>query len=123
LTVQQEQQWRDDLTVLTVAHRFAPRNARVTPAFADARVYFALQLNEDDRYNDALAVLDQVVEEFPQDWYAWAARADCLYHLKNLPEAEKSLRTAAELSHKPEIIQQWQELRAEMGLPSPALTK
>ena len=120
LTIQQEQQWRDDLTVLTVAHQLAPHNARVSPAFADARVHFALQLSADGRYNDALPVLEQIISEFPGDWFAWAAQADCLYHLNNLPEAEKSLRKAAELSHKPEIIQQWQELRAEIGLPSSA---
>ena len=44
--------------------------------------------------------------------------ADCFYHLDNLTEAEKSLHRAAELSHKSEVIQQWQALRAEMGLPS-----
>jgi protein O-mannosyl-transferase len=118
LTIPQEQQWNDDLTVLTVAHQFAPRNAPVARAFADARVHSALQLDADGRYSEALPVLEQVTTEYPQDWYAWAAQADCFYHLNDLAEAEKSLHRAAALSQKPEVIQQWQELRAEMGLPN-----
>lgn len=121
LTVSQEQQWSNDLTVLTVAHRIAPHNAPVAQAFADARVHMAEQLDDDGRYGEALPVLEQVTVEYPQDWYAWAALADCFYHLDNLTEAEKSLHRAAELSHKPEVIQQWQALRVEMGLPSSVL--
>jgi protein O-mannosyl-transferase len=121
LTVSQEQQWSSDLTVLTVAHQNAPHNAPVAQALADARVHMAEQLDDDGRYSEALPVLEQVTVEYPQDWYAWAALADCFYHLNNLTEAEKSLHRAAELSHKPEVIQQWQALRAEMGLPSSVL--
>jgi hypothetical protein len=118
LTVSQEQQWSDDMTVLTVAHQIAPHNPPVAQAFADARVHMAEQLDADGRYSEALPVLEQVTVEYPQDWYAWASLADCFYHLDNLTEAEKSLHRAAELSHKSEVIQQWQALRAEMGLPS-----
>jgi Flp pilus assembly protein TadD len=81
-------------------------------------MHTAVELDADGRYSEALPVLEQVTVEYPQDWYAWAALADCFYHLNNLTEAEKSLRRAAELSHKSEVIQQWQGLRAEMGLPS-----
>jgi protein O-mannosyl-transferase len=118
LTVSQEQQWSDDMTVLTVAHQIAPHNPPVAQAFADARVHMAEQLDADGRYSEALPVLEQVTVEYPRDWYAWATLADCFYHLDNLTEAEKSLHRAAELSHKSEVIQQWQALRAEMGLPS-----
>jgi hypothetical protein len=118
LTVSQSQQWRNDLTVLTVAHQLAPHNALVAQALADARVHTGLQLAADGRYSEALPILEQVTAEYPQDWYAWAALADCFYHLDNLAEAEKSLGRAAGLSHKSEVIQQWQELRAEMGLPN-----
>jgi hypothetical protein len=121
LTVSQEQQWSDDMTVLTVAHQIAPNNAPVAQAFADARVHMAEQLDADGRYGEALPVLEQVTGEYPQDWYAWAALADCFYHLNNLTEAEKSLHRAAELSNKSEVLQQWQALRAEMGLPSSVL--
>lgn len=116
LTAAQEQQWRDDLTVLTVAHQFAPRNAHVAQALADARVHAALQLVADSRYSEALPLLEQLTVEDPQNWYAWGALADCYYHLDKLTEAEKSLHRAADLSHKPEVIGQWQELREEMGL-------
>lgn len=116
-TLQQERQWRNDLTVLTVAHQLAPHNLRVAHAYADARVHLALQLTSDGQYTDALPILHQVTAEFPQDWFAWAALADCYYHLNNLADAEKSLHRAADLSHKPQVIQQWQELRAQMGLP------
>lgn len=118
LTMSQEQQWKDDLTVLTVAHQLAPLNTRVAQALADARVHAALQLDADGRYSEALPVLEQVTAENPQDWYAWAALADCYYQLNNFSEAEKSLHRAAELSHKAEVLQQWQELRTEMGLPN-----
>jgi hypothetical protein len=118
LTVLQEQQWRDDLTVLTVAHQLAPRNAPVARALADARVHSALQLDADGRYDEALPILERVTEEYPQDWYAWAALADCYYHLDNLTESEKSLARAAQLSHKPEVLEQWRELKQQLGLPS-----
>jgi hypothetical protein len=36
--------------------------------------------------------------------------------LNNLPKAEESLHRAADLSQNPRVIQQWQELRAQMGL-------
>jgi tetratricopeptide (TPR) repeat protein len=121
LTVSQEQQWSNDLTVLTVGHQIAPHNAPVAKALADARVHMAEQLDADGRYSEALPVLEQVTVEYPQDWYAWAALADCFYHLDNLTEAERSLHRAAELSNKSEVIQQWQALRAEMGLPSSVL--
>ncbi len=114
LTVSQEQQWRNDSTIVAVARQNAPNNAQT---LADERVHTALQLDADGQYSEALPILKQITAEHPQDWYPWAALADCYYHLDNLPEAEKSLRRAAELSHKPEIIEQWRELRAEMGLP------
>ena len=65
LTVSQEQQWSDDMTVLTVAHRIAPHNAPVAQAFADARVHMAEQLDADGRYSEALPVLEQVTVRIP----------------------------------------------------------
>ncbi|MFY9855684.1 MAG: tetratricopeptide repeat protein [Terracidiphilus sp.] len=118
LTVSQEQQWRNDSTIVAVARQNAPHNAPIAQTLADERVHTALQLNAEGRYSEALPILEQITAEHPQDWYAWATLADCYYHLDNLPEAEKSLHRAADLSHKPEVLQQWQELREEMGLPS-----
>jgi tetratricopeptide (TPR) repeat protein len=118
LAASQEQQWRNDLTVLTVAHQLAPHNVPVAQALADKQVHIALQLAADGRYSEALPILEQVTEEYPKNWYGWAVLADCYYHLNNLTEAEKSLHRAAELSHETQVIQQWQGLRAQMGLPT-----
>jgi thioredoxin-like negative regulator of GroEL len=118
LTVSQERQWRDDLTVFTVAQQLAPRNAPVAQNLANAHVQVALQLADDGRCSEAMPVFEQVSQEYPQDWYAWAGLADCFVQLNNLPKAEESLRRAAELSHDSRVMQQWQELRENMGLPS-----
>ncbi|MGE5082678.1 MAG: tetratricopeptide repeat protein [Acidobacteriota bacterium] len=120
LAVSQEKQWKDDLTVFTVAHELAPHNAPVAKNLADAHVQVALQLADDGRCSEAMPVFQQVSQEYPQDWYAWAGLGDCFVQLNNLPKAEDSLRRAAELSHDSRVMQQWQELRAHMGLPNSA---
>lgn len=120
LAVSQEKQWKDDLTVFTVAHELAPHNAPVAKNLADAHVQVALQLADDGRCSEAMPVFQQVSQEYPQDWYAWAGLGDCFVQLNNLPKAEDSLRRAAELSHDSRVMQQWQELRAHMGLPNPS---
>ena len=120
LAVSQEKQWKDDLTVFTVAHELAPHNAPVAKNLADAHVQVALQLADDGRCSEAMPVFEQVSQEYPQDWYAWAGLGDCFVQLNNLPKAEESLRRAAELSHDSRVMQQWQDLRAHMGLPNSA---
>jgi hypothetical protein len=119
LVVSQEKQWKDDLTVFTVAHQLAPRNAPVAQNLANAHVQVALQLAEDGRCSEAMPVFEHVSQEYPQDWYAWVGLGDCFVQVNNLPKAEESLRRAAELSHDSRVMQQWQELRAHMGLPYP----
>ena len=118
LVVSQEKQWKDDLTVFTVAQQLAPRNAPVAHNLANAHVQVALQLADDGRCSEAMPVFEQVSQEYPQDWYAWAGLGICFVQVNNLPKAEESLRRAAELSHDSRVMQQWQELRAHMGLPS-----
>ncbi|MGA2743835.1 MAG: tetratricopeptide repeat protein [Candidatus Sulfotelmatobacter sp.] len=120
LTFAQENQWRDDSTVFTVAHQLAPRNAPVAQNLANVHLQAALQLDEQGRCPEALPVFEQVTQEYPQDWYAWAGLGDCYVQLRNLPKAEESLHRAAGLSHNSQVIQQWQELRAQMGLPPSA---
>jgi Flp pilus assembly protein TadD len=64
-------------------------------------------------------VFEQAIQQYPDEWYAWAARGICLVHLNNLPEAERSFHRAAELAHKPRVTEMWQEVRAHMkGMPS-----
>ena len=96
----------------------APRNAPVAQNLANANVQVALQLADDGRCSEAMPVFEQVSHEYPQDWYAWAGLGDCFVQGNNLPKAEESLRKAAELSHDSRVRQQWQELRAHMGLPN-----
>jgi len=116
LTVQQEAAWKDDLTVFTVAHQVAPHNEPVAQNLARAHVQVALKLDEDGRCNEAMPVFEQVTQQYPEDWYAWAGLGDCYVQLKDLPRAEQSLRRAAELSHEPRVAQQWQQVRAKMGM-------
>src|SRR5580658_853478 len=116
LTFAQQNQWKDDSTVFTVAHQLAPHNSPVAQNLADTRLQAALQLDEQGRCPEALPVFEQVTQDYPQNWYAWAGLGDCYVQLNNLPKAEESLHRAADLSKTPRVIQQWQELRAQMGL-------
>jgi tetratricopeptide (TPR) repeat protein len=118
LTVKQESAWKDDLTVFTVAHQDAPHNAPVAQNLANTRVQSALALDEEDRCDEAMPIFEEVIRQYPQDWFAWAGRGECLFKLNDLPGAEQSLRRAAELSHEPRVTEQWQQLRDRMGLPA-----
>ena len=113
-TVRQESAWKDDLTVFTVAHQIAPHNAPVALNLARAHVQVALDLDQAGRCNEAVPVFEQVTQQYPQDWFAWAGLGDCLVQLNDLPRAEQSLRRAAELSHESRVTQQWQRVRAQM---------
>jgi hypothetical protein len=120
LTVKQEGAWRDDMTVFTVAHQNAPHNVPVARNLTRANVQIALELDEEGRCDQAMPIFEQAIQQFPQDWYAWAGIGECLVKLNNLPRAEQSLRRASELSHEPRMIEQWQQVRAMMGLaPAP----
>lgn len=116
LTVSQEKQWADDLTVFTVAHQLAPSNAPVAQNLANAHVQQALQWADDGRCGEALPVFRQVTEQYREDWFAWAGLGDCLAQLDQLPQAEQALHRAADLAHDPRITEQWQQLRIQMGL-------
>lgn len=120
LTLKQEKEWSDDLTLFTRAHELAPHNAPVARNLADAHVQQALQLGEDGRCDEAIPVFQQVSHEYPDDWYAWAALGDCQVQLNRYPQAEESFHRAADLSHDPKVIEQWQFLREHMGLPNSA---
>ncbi len=122
-TLAQEGQWKDDSAVFTIAHELAPRNVPVAENLANTQVQAALQLDEEGRCSEAVPVFMQVTEEYPQDWYAWAGLGDCFVQLNDFPKAEQSLHRAAEISHQPRVMEQWQQLRAKMGLPSPPATE
>jgi hypothetical protein len=115
LAVQQENEWQDDLTLFTAAHQIAPHNVPVALSLARAHVQVALDLGEKGRCDEALPVFDGVIHEYPQDWYAWAGRGECLIQLNDLPKAEESLRRAAALSHSSQVMQEWQEVRAKLA--------
>jgi len=120
LTLAQEQQWADDLSVYTVARQIAPANAPVARDLADARVRDALLLEEDGRCSEAIPVFEQANREYPDDWYALAGLGYCFVESNDLVKAEQFLHRAVDLSHDSGIIQQWRELRTHMGLPVPA---
>jgi hypothetical protein len=117
-TFVQEKQWKDDATVFTVAHELAPHNAPVARKLADTHVQAALELDQEGRCSEAMPVFEKVTNDYPQDWYAWAGLGDCYVQLKDLVKAEESLHRAADISRNPRVIEQWQELRAHMGLSS-----
>jgi len=120
LTLAQEQMWRDDTTVFTIAHQLAPNNAPVARHLADTHVQAALQLGEQGRCSQALPVFEGVLRDFPDDWFAWAGLGDCYVQLNNLTKAEESLHRAAHLAQNPRVTEHWQALRAHMGLPNSA---
>jgi hypothetical protein len=120
LTFVQEKQWKDDATVFAVAHELAPHNAPVAQKLADTHVQAALELDQEGRCSEAMPVLEKVTNDYPQDWYAWAGLGDCYVQLKDLVKAEESLHRASDISRNPRVIEQWQELRAHMGLSSSA---
>lgn len=120
LTYSQEAQWQDDTTVFTTAHQLAPHNAPVARHLADTSVNEALRLQDEGHCDEAIPMFEHVIQDYPDDWFAWAGRGVCYFRLNNLPKAEESLHRAADISHNPQVMQQWQELRAAMGLPNSA---
>jgi hypothetical protein len=62
-----------------------------------------------------LPIFNELVKEYPQDWYAWAGQGDCFLQLNDLSQAERSFHRAAELSHEPRATQEWEQIRARMS--------
>jgi hypothetical protein len=116
LTLAQEKQWKDDVTVFETAHRLAPYNIPVARHLADTHVQAALELSEEGHCVEALPIFAQVIHDFPDDWFAWAGQGDCYFQLNDLPKAEESLHRSSDLAHNPQVTEHWQELRAHMGL-------
>lgn len=65
-----------------------------------------------------MSLLDEVIQNHPQDWYAWATRGDCQVQLHHLQAAEESLHRTAELSHNPRVTEQWQQVRGQLYVGS-----
>ena len=61
-------------------------------------------------------MFEEAIRQYPQDWFAWAGLGECSFKLDDLPKAEQSLRRAFELSHEPRVREEWQAVRAKMGL-------
>ena len=120
LTWSQERQWKDDSAVFTTAHELAPQNRPVAQHLADTRVRAALLIADEGRCAEAMPVFQEVNREYPEDWYTWAGLGICFAQANDLVRAEQALHRAADLSHDPTVVQQWQALRAQMGLPSAA---
>jgi tetratricopeptide (TPR) repeat protein len=120
LTFSQQAQWKDDSVVFTTAHQLAPHNAPVMRNLANTHVHEALKLEDEGRCSEAIPLFDQVVQNYPEDWFAWGGLGVCYVQLNNLPKAEEALHRAADLSHNSRVIEQWQALRAHMGLPNSA---
>ena len=120
LTIVQEKQWKDDLTLFTAGHQRAPSNPWVALNLERANVKAALPLVEQGRCSEVLPIFERVTRAYPQEWSAWAGLGYCYFTTNNLPKAEESLHRAAQLSRDPRTIEMWRELRAHMGLSSPA---
>lgn len=120
LSVAQERQWKDDLTLFTAGHELAPNNPWVAANLEDARVQQALGMVAQGRCSEVLPVFEKATRDYPTHWYAWAGLGYCYFTLNDLPKAEEAMHQAARLSKDPRTIEQWQELRAHMGLPTPS---
>jgi tetratricopeptide (TPR) repeat protein len=120
LTLKQEKAWENDLSVFTVAHEIAPHNGPVAQGLARAHVQVALALDEAGECDQAVPMFEQAIQQYPQDWFAWAGLGECLFKLNDLPGAERSLHRAADLSHEPKVKEEWEQIREKMGFPPPA---
>jgi hypothetical protein len=118
LTVRQESAWKDDLTLFTLAHQNAPQNEPVARNLVRARVQVALGLDDGGRCDQAVPVFEDAIQQYPQDWFAWAGLGECSFKLNDLPKAEQLLRRAFELSREPRVREEWQAVREKMGLAS-----
>ena len=116
-TVKQESMWKDDLTVFTTAHQMAPNNAPITLDLTRAHVQMALSLDQEGRCDEAIPIFNRAIHHYPQEWFAWAGLGECLFKLNDLSGSERSLRRAAELSHEPQVRQEWQMVRQKLGYP------
>jgi hypothetical protein len=123
MTWSQEKQWKDDETVFRTAHELAPSNRPVARNLADTRVRAALLIADEGRCSEAMPVFDEVNREFPDDWFTWAGRGICFVRANDLARAEDAFHRAADLSHDPRVVQQWQALREHMGLPTSTPTR
>jgi hypothetical protein len=122
LTLQQENMWANDLTVFTVGHEIAPHNIPVDQALVRAHVQSALALIDTGRCDQAVPIFEQAIQQYPQDWFAWGGLGECRFNLADLPGAEQALRRAYELSHEPRVKEEWEQVRARMGLSSAPLS-
>lgn len=116
----QEKQWQDDSTVFTTAHELAPHNLPVARNLTDTHVRAALLIADEGRCSEAAPVFEDAIRNYPDDWYAWAGRGICLVQSNDLVKGEEAFHRAADLSHDPGVVQQWQALRTHMGLPGSA---
>ena len=118
LTWAQEKQWQDDSSVFTIGHQLAPQNVPVAKNLENTHVRAALLIADDGRCSEAMPVFNEAINRYPDEWYAWAGRGICLVQSNDLVRAEEAFHRAADLSQDPNVFQQWQELRAHMGLPA-----
>lgn len=114
LTFQQEPAWKDDLAVFTLGHEIAPNNGPVALNLARVHVHEGLKLGEAGRCEEALPIFQRVIQQYPQDWFAWAGLGNCFGQLRDLPKAEQALHRAADLSHSPQVVEQWELVRTMM---------
>lgn len=67
-TVQQETAWKDEFTVFSVAHQYAPHNQVVAKDLARANVQIALHgLDEGGRCEDAVPTFERVSRQYPEE--------------------------------------------------------
>ncbi len=118
LTVRQESAWKDDLTVFTVAHEAAPHNEPVAHNLARAHVQVALGLDQGGQCDEAVPMFEEAIQQYPQDWFAWAGLGECSFELNGYAKAEQALGRAFEVAREPRVREEWQAVRSKMGLPS-----
>lgn len=85
LVISQEKQWKDELTVLTSSSSLRRAMLQWLTILRMLTCEAAVQLADDGRCSEAMPVFEQVSQEYPQDWYAWAGLGDCFAQVNTLP--------------------------------------
>ncbi len=71
------------------------------------------------KHDEAVPIFQQAIQQYSQDWFAWAGLRKCYFKLNDPAKAEQAMHRAADLSGEPRVKEEWQEMREKMDL-SPA---
>ena len=103
--VSQARIWKNDMSLFTRAAEVAPENLV-------GKVNLAGELIRQQRCPDAVPLLEQMIEQAPEMWFAHANLANCYLEGGQAAKAEAELSIAVQLQPLPELVQRLEMLRA-----------